>query len=149
MTAPIYGGRTILGRNADRTLTAADTGTARVDDTDGSTKFRDLSPLIQCLGASLLTVTAGHNNASGTLSWRFVFYDKDDKLVGISDTFDLPATALTASLLNSSGSANVRNLSIMQVEAPISAHSARFYAIAMATSTAIDIFIDPYDELVS
>ena len=149
MTAPIYGGRTILSRNADRTLTTADTVTARVDDTNGTNKFRDVSPRFRCLGASLLTVTAGHNNASGTLSGRFVFYDKDDNLVGISDTFDLPATALTASLLNASGSPNVRNLSVMQVEAPISAHSARFYATAMATSTAIDIFIDSYDELVN
>ena len=137
-------GATNFATTALRTIAAIDSAATAVD----SSAFKAASAKQQCLGAGILYVMAGHDNASGTMDVRACFYDANDDLIAISASATMAATALKGTLTEDDGSTtNVRQLSQSSLVVPAGSYAARIFVAALTTSTAVDLFIgtdDPY-----
>lgn len=130
-------------RSADRSITAADsTG----NPLDGATFKATMTP-VEVHGATLLLLTAGHNQSAGTLTCRIVFYDKDGVFSGISDAIVLAANgSYTVTLKNASGNGNSRYPSAPGRSFNDGAHYARILVTSLTTSTSVDLYLESYDE---
>lgn len=129
-------------RSADRSITAIDSTSNPLD---GATFKATMTP-VDVHGSTLLLLTAGHNSASGTITCRLVFYDKDGAFSGISDAIVLPAQAYPATLKNSSGTGATRYASVVGRAFPDGAALARILVTSLTTSTSVDLYLESYDE---